>query len=212
MNSSFKLAGFCTLLLTRSAAAAPQINAVLNAASYARLGLPNSGIAPGSVFVVFGTGLGPPVLQQAAGYPLSTALAGTSVRVAVDTASLDAVLLYTSATQVAAILPSATPPGIGLISVTYQGHTSEAGAVRIQRSAPGILTQNQSGTGMALAQNFNSETDQPRNNFTHAAHPGQVVTLWGTGLGPGPGDDSAAPVPQDLNLNLPVIVGGKPAK
>ena len=49
------------------AAAAPQIGAILNAASYTLPGLPNYGIAPGSMFVVFGTELGPAALQQRSG-------------------------------------------------------------------------------------------------------------------------------------------------
>ena len=163
---------------------APQIGAILNAASYTRPGLPNYGIAPGSMFVVFGTELGPAALQQAAGYPYPATLGGTSMRVTVGTTAVDAIMVYTSATQAAAILPSNTPVGIGLLAVTYQGRTSESGAFRILRSAPGLLTLNETGSGPALAQNFNSAADQPRNGLTHAAHPGQAVTLWATGLGP----------------------------
>jgi uncharacterized protein (TIGR03437 family) len=207
VKTSLRVVGLCALVLAPAAAAAPQVRAILNAASYTRPELPNSGIAPGSVFVVFGTELGPAVLQQASGFPLQATLSGTSVRVTVGSTAVDALLLYTSASQVAAILPSGTPAGIGLLAVTYQGHTSQSGAFRVQRTAPGILTQNQSGNGPALAQNFNSEADQPRNGLT-----GQVVTLWGTGLGAIAGSDSVAPVPQDLNLNLQVLVGGKAAK
>jgi uncharacterized protein (TIGR03437 family) len=202
-----------TALLTAAtaAAASPQIGAILNAASYTRPGLPNYGIAPGSIFVVFGTELGPAVLQQPAGYPYPTTLGATSVRVTVGTTTVDAIMVYTSATQVAAILPSNTPVGIGLLSVTYQGRTGEPGAFRILRSAPGLLTLTETGTGPALAQNFNSAADQPRNGLTHAAHPGQTVTLWATGLGPITGSDSSVPTTQDLNLNLQVLVGSVPA-
>ena len=194
-----------------AAAAPPQIGAILNAASYTRPGLPNYGIAPGSMFVVFGSELGPAVLQQAAGYPYPTTLGATSMRVTVGTSTVDAIMVYTSATQVAAILPSNTPVGIGLLSVTYQGRTGEPGAFRILRSAPGLLTLTETGTGPALAQNVNSAADQPRNGVTHAAHPGQTVTLWATGLGPITGSDSSVPTTQDLNLNLQVLVGGVPA-
>lgn len=194
-----------------AAAAPPQIAAILNAASYIKPGLPNYGIAPGSMFVVFGTELGPAVLQQPTGYPYPTTLGATSVRVTVGTTTVDAIMVYTSATQVAAILPSNTPVGIGLLSVTYQGRTGEPGAFRILRSAPGLLTLTETGTGPALAQNVNSSADQPRNGVTHAAHPGQTVTLWATGLGPITGSDSSVPSPQDLNLNLQVLVGGVPA-
>jgi len=205
-----KLAGIC--LIATPGWAAPQIAAVLNAASYARPGMPNSGIAQGSMFVIFGAGMGPASLVQAGGFPLPTALSGTSVRVTVGATAVDAFLVYTYASQVAAVLPSVTPTGIGLLSVTYNGHTSEAGAFRVVRSSPGILTQNQAGTGPALAQNFNLESDQPRNTLTHAAHAGQVLTLWATGLGPISGSDAAQPVPEDLSLNLQVLVGSKPAK
>src|SRR3954469_17463028 len=61
------------LLLPRSTALAkPVITAggVVNAASYATSGLPNSGIAQGSIFIVFGTDLAGRDLVQANTYPL----------------------------------------------------------------------------------------------------------------------------------------------
>jgi uncharacterized protein (TIGR03437 family) len=194
------------------AGAAPEIHAIVNAASYTGSGLPNSGIARGSMFVVFGAGLGPADLQQSAGFPLQKTLGGTSIRVTVGTTVVDALMQYAWATQVAAILPSSTPEGIGLMEVAYNGHTSQAGAFRVVRSGPGILTQNQAGTGAALAQNDNSATDQPRNTLSRPAQARQTVTLWGTGLGPISGDEGAAPVPQPLNINLQAFVGGKSAQ
>ena len=47
------------ILLASGLSAAPVIQAVQNAASNIRPGLPNAGIAQGSIFVVYGTGLGP---------------------------------------------------------------------------------------------------------------------------------------------------------
>jgi uncharacterized protein (TIGR03437 family) len=204
------LAGF-SALLALPAGAAPQIRAILNAASYAQPGMPNSGIAQGSIFVVFGTELGPADLRQAAGFPLQTSLGGTSIRVTVGATTVDALLVYVLATQVAAILPSITPEGTGLMEVTYNGHTGQAGAFRVVRSSPGVLAQNQAGTGVALAQNFNSTADQPLNALSRPARPGQAVTLWATGLGPIPDNDAFMPVPRDFNINLQVLVGGKPA-
>ena len=205
-----KLAAVCALL-GLPAGAAPQIRSILNAASYAPPGMPNSGIARGSIFVVFGTELGPPDLRQAAGFPLPTSMGGTSIRVTAGTTTVDALLVYVWATQVAAILPSSTPEGIALLEVTYNGHTGQAGAFRVVRSSPGVLAQNQAGGGQALAQNFNSASDQPRNTLSRPAQPGQVVTLWATGLGPIPDNDAMAPVTRDLNINAQVLVGGKPA-
>jgi uncharacterized protein (TIGR03437 family) len=205
-----KLAGMCALLAL-PVGAAPEIRAILNAASYALPGMPNSGIAQGSMFVVFGTDLGPGDLRQAPGFPLPASLGGTSIRVTVGNTAVDALLVYVWATQVAAILPSATPVGIGLMEVTYSGHTSQAGAFRVVRSSPGVLAQNQAGSGQALAQNFNSTTDQPRNSLGRPAKPGQVVTLWATGLGPIPDSDAMTPIPRDLDIKLQIVVGGKPA-
>lgn len=210
MTITFKLCGLWVLAVLTSGAT-PQITSIVNAASYTPSGLPNSGVAQGSLFVVLGTGLGPTGLEQAAGFPLPTNLAGTSMRVTVGETTVDAIMVYTQAKQAAAILPSNTPTGIGLLAVTYAGHTSQSGAFRIMRSAPGILTQDQSGSGLALAENFNSETDQPRNSLTRAAHPGQLVTLWGTGWGPISAADADRPAHQDLGINLQVLVGGKPA-
>jgi uncharacterized protein (TIGR03437 family) len=192
-------------------AAPPVITAIVNAASYAPSGAPNSAIAQGSIFVIFGTELGPADLQTANGFPLPANLGGTSIRVTVGSSAVDAILLYTWSSQVAAILPSNTPAGVGLLAVSYEGRTSQSAAFRIVRSAPGILAQNQAGNGPALAQNFNSSADQPRNTLTRPARPGQVVTLWGTGLGPITGNDAMAPTPQDMDVSLELTVGGKAA-
>jgi uncharacterized protein (TIGR03437 family) len=63
--------------------ASPTISASYNAASWAPPGLLNSGIAPGSIFTLTGTGLGPVTLLQAQSYPLPTTggLGGTTLQV-----------------------------------------------------------------------------------------------------------------------------------
>ena len=68
-----------------SAAAQPSVapGAVLNAASYTPSGLPGAGIAQGSMFVVFGTGLGPQTLERIQSLPLPGSLARTAVSVTV---------------------------------------------------------------------------------------------------------------------------------
>src|SRR5690606_30020303 len=56
--------------------------------------------------------------------------------------------------------------------------------------------------------------DQPVNAITDAAHPGQVMILWGTGLGPitGGGDVDAGPPPVgNLPVTVDVWVGDKAA-
>ena len=91
--------------------AAPVITGVVNAASYKDSRLPGAGIAPGSIFIVTGSGLGPANIAVAPAAFQSTSLSGTSVKVTVNATTVDALMYYTSATQVAALLPSNTPPG-----------------------------------------------------------------------------------------------------
>ena len=199
------------------AAAQPVIYGVANAASFAVSGLPNAGIAQGSMFVIFGSGLGPANLTQVSSYPLpsSQGLAGTTVNI--NTVSFagqaDAIMIYTSANQVAAIVPSSLNyNGNVVVTVTYNGQTSNTAFMRLTNSQFGSFTLNQSGSGAAVAQNYNSATDEPYNGLTAPAKPGQLVILWGTGLGPISGAEDQGPRPGQLNLNLQVYVGGQQAQ
>jgi uncharacterized protein (TIGR03437 family) len=162
---------------------------VLNAASYAFQGLPNSAIAQGSIFVVFGTGLGPtPPSGKAATYatfPLPTVLPanGTSISVTVNGTTVQAYMIYTTPTQIAAVLPSNTPAGTGTLTVTYNGQTSAPAPITVAATAFGIFAINQKGSGPAVVQNFVSPTKLPVNSLTTPANPGQTLQLYGTGLG-----------------------------
>jgi uncharacterized protein (TIGR03437 family) len=195
--------------------AQPAVSGVANAASFIPAGLPNGNIAAGSMFVIFGTGLGPDTLTQVSAFPLPTNLAGT--RVHINTASAagqaDAYMIYSSATQVAAILPSSLNfNGNVDFTVTYNGRTSNSVFVRLTTSSFGAFTLSQSGLGAAVAQNYNSPEDTPFNGWETPAKPGQLVILWGTGLGPVSGPEANQPLPGQLQLSLQVYVGGKLAQ
>ena len=196
------------------AQAQPVINpgGVVNAASYIRSGFPNSGIAQGSLFVVFGRNLGPAELRTFPDLPKPASLAGTSVRVSAGGASLDAFLCYTSSSQVAAILPSNTPLGEGTVTVTYNNLASSPVSIRVVRSAPGIFTRNQVGHGQAILQNVASPAARPLNEVTEAAQPGQAAILWGTGLGPIAAADSGAPPVGNVPADVEVLVGNRPVR
>ncbi len=207
---------FSVALVPDRAAAQPTISAggILNGASYALPGLPNSGIAQGAIFIVFGQNLGPATVVQVSSFPLPTSqgLGGTSIRVTVAGTTVDAIMLYTLATQVAAVLPSNTPIGTGTLTVTYNGQTSDPAPVTVVKSSFGTFALNQQGSGAGVLQNVNSQTDRPINGATKATNPGKVVILWGTGIGPAAGNEAAGPLPGDMkNLNLHVWVGGKEA-
>ncbi|HMD70795.1 MAG TPA: beta-propeller fold lactonase family protein [Bryobacteraceae bacterium] len=183
----------------------------LNSASYALPGLPNYGVAQGSMFVVFGQNLGPAAVQQATSFPLPTQLAGTSVTVTVGGVTKNAIMVYTYLTQVAAILPSATPVGDGFVTVTYNNRASATAPIHVVRGSVGLFTRNQAGSGPAIVQNYNSGSDQPLNGLTQSAHPGQTLILWATGLGPVAFDETQPPLVQNVRTDVTVWVGAKSA-
>jgi uncharacterized protein (TIGR03437 family) len=125
----------------------------------------------------------------------------------------DAIMIYTSATQVAAIVPSSLNfTGTVLLTVTYNGQTSNTFFMRLTSSTFGSFTVSQSGLGLAVAQNYNSASDEPYNSLATPARPGQLVILWGTGLGPVKGAENQGPLPGQLSLNLQTYVGGRQAQ
>ncbi len=198
----------CLLGLSASAFAQPVATGAVNAASYAAAGLPNGGLAQGAMFVVFGRAMGPAALQQVTAFPVPTDLGGTSVKVTVGGTSVDCFVVYTSAGQVAAILPSNTPTGAGTLTVTYNGQTSAALNVQVVAHAFGIFALNSAGSGPGII------TDNPTfvpNTLVHAAHQGEAWTIWGTGLGAIAANDST-PQPGDLALNVTVLVGSVQAQ
>ena len=192
--------------------AQPVVNdgGIVNAASYANASTPNGAIAQGSMFIVFGARIGPASLVQVSSYPLPLNLGGTSIKVTSGATTVDAFIIYTTAGQVAAILPGNTPVGNAMLTLTYAGQTAAAKPFRIVSSSFGVFTRNQAGTGPGIFQNVNSGTDQPVNSFVAAAKPNQAIIMWGTGLGFAPGNEAAGPIPGDLtNIPIEIYVGGK---
>src|SRR2546423_4341807 len=102
-------------------------NGVVNAASYLSQAFPNYGIARGSIFVIFGSALGPVDLVSA-GFPLPSTdgLAGTRVLISVGAYNASCPIVYTSINQVAAMMPSAAPEGDGTRVVVYQNLTTSS--------------------------------------------------------------------------------------
>jgi len=173
--------------------------------------LPNSGVAQGAIFTVTGTVLGPSTLVQVQSYPLPTTegLEGTTVQVKVGGVTETCIMIYTFATQVAAILPSATPVGTGTLTLTYQGASSSF-AIRVIGADVGTFTLNEGGTGPGVF----TDSSYVAITMIHPAHPGDTLILWGTGLGPLPAsvDETQAPPPQvDLHTGVQVLVGNQPA-
>ncbi len=206
-----KIAGKILAILLLGAAAVsaqPVVGAdgIVSNASYFSSALPSGAIAQGSIFAVFGTGLGPSALAQASSFPLPTLLGGTSIKVTVGGTTVNAIILYTVATQVGAILPSNTPVGSGTLTVTNGSQTSAGAPIKVAAGSFGIFTSNQQGSGPAAAQDavtFEVKT------LTNAFTPGENAIIYGTGLGPITGSDASAPPPGALNVGAQLFVGGQ---
>lgn len=217
---SFTMTGSGTLTTGGAASLPPpSITAVLDAGSYT----PN--IAQGSIFVVKGTNLSASG-YVALSYPLQPSSGGTSITFTPvgGGAGTQAFLIYlynqSGVNQLAAVLPSTLATGSYNVTVTYNSQTSQPFSVVVVQSKPGIFTQDTTGSGLALAQNFVSATEYDLNRLTTAtvngvvispAKPGQTVIIYLTGLGPVPGGDNIAESSYNFLTNgvsITVLVGG----
>jgi uncharacterized protein (TIGR03437 family) len=198
------LASACAAAL----AAAPTIAGVYNNSSFVPPGLPNSGVAQGSIFAVKGSGLGPSTLLEVQSFPWPSTqgLAGTTIQVTVGSVTSNCILIYSWTSQVAAVLPSATPVGTGTLTLTYQG-AKVSTAIQVVAANFGSLTLNGGGTGPAVV------TDVYYNAITmvNPARPGQTLILWGTGLGAVTGDETQPPPQYDLGSGVQVFTGNQAA-
>jgi uncharacterized protein (TIGR03437 family) len=203
------------LTVNVGAAPAPNITNIANAAS--NIGY-NSPIASGAIFVLYGTGMGPQNISIASAPFQSTNLSGTSVAVTVGTITVNALLYYTSDTQVAALLPSNTPAGAANFTVTYNDQTSTPHTHGVGSNNLGIFTVDSSGQGAAIVTYADYSLVSPvkaancggPSTTCGAANPGDTLILWGTGLGPVNGSDAAgAGLGQNMpNVPLTVWLGG----
>jgi uncharacterized protein (TIGR03437 family) len=198
----------------------PTITAVLDAGSY------TANIAEGSIFVVKGTNLSASGLSEFS-FPLPTSSGG--VQIAFTPASggtaTNAYLVYlynqSGVNQLAAILPSTLAAGNYNVTVTNNnGAVSAPFVVTVVQRKPGLITQDSSGTGLVVDQNYISASELDVDRFTTGtvggvtispAKPGQALVAWATGLGPVTGGDNIASAGFNFEangVNVQVIVGG----
>ena len=181
----------------------PFVFSVENSANY------GNSIAQGSLFVVFGANIGPAQLAEAASYPLPPQIGGTSITITSGLTMLVCPMVYSTAGEVAAILPSNTPPGTASLSLTYNGQiTPFPVPVTVVPSAMGLYTLSSSGLGPGSVTALTGAI----NNFAIAAQPGETLTAWGTGLGPINGSDFTLPSSFPNFPGVEVFVGAQPAK
>lgn len=161
------------------------------------------------MFTVFGSGLGPATLAQAGGFPLPTTLAGTSISVTIGGTTVDCIMVFTSAAQAAAILPSNTPVGSGTMQVTYNGTAQTPFAVTVVPHSFGVFGINSAGSGPGVITKAAGFTV---NTITSSASEGEMWDIWGTGLGAVLLADDNFPTVQDLGYDVQVFVGGRQAQ
>jgi uncharacterized protein (TIGR03437 family) len=155
----------------RPASGLPVIQAVTNAASFL-----TGPVAPGEIVALFGSNLGPSSLaglQLDGSSGISSSVGGTRVLFG----GIAAPLLYSSAPQVAAIVPFEVSASTNL-QVQFQGGVSTTSALPVVGSAPGIFTLG-SGQGQAAAANV----DGTLNSSANPAKRGSYLILFLTGQG-----------------------------
>jgi uncharacterized protein (TIGR03437 family) len=188
--------------VVKLATSPPAISAVANAASNL-----SGTIAPGEIVVLFGTGFGPAQLTSAhAGSDglFDAQLAGTSVQFN----GISAPMIYTSSTQVAAIVPYEVTGANAQVTVTYQGQISAPITAGVAASAPALFTLDSTGQGQAAAVNQAGSI----NTSSVPAPVGSIISLYATGEGQTSpagvdGKPATTPLPTPI-LPVNVTIGG----
>jgi uncharacterized protein (TIGR03437 family) len=142
-------------------------------------------IAAGEIVTLHGFGLGPGAL--------STSDVGT--RIFFNGVAAQAI--YSSATQVAAIVPSITG-STASVEVRYLGNLALSFSVPLLPFAPSLFTSDATGRGLAAA----IDQDGSYNSLTNSAAAGDMITLFATGDGLSAQPDAA----------LTVTIGGVAAR
>jgi uncharacterized protein (TIGR03437 family) len=194
------LAGFGFSLILLSGAAWAQSSfsiapgGVQNDASQISPSLPNGSVAPGGLFLVYvTTSLGVP-FSNATSYPLTTSFNNVSMTVTVN-GIITPVLMFATFplpslqdTLVEGVLPSSTPTGTGMITVSYNGQTTAPSSITVVPNSFGFYANNSQGFGTGA---FTDSLSFSRIGPTNAAHPGELITGWGTGIGAGSAQNDA---------------------
>jgi uncharacterized protein (TIGR03437 family) len=119
-------------------------------------------------------------------------------------------MIYTWATQVAAIVPYGITGTTAQVAVTYQGQATAAFSVAVAASASGVFSLDSTGAGQAAAINQDGLT---LNTPAKPAKIGDIISLYATGEGQTSpsgvdGRPAAIPLPQPI-LPVTVIIGGQ---
>jgi uncharacterized protein (TIGR03437 family) len=150
---------------------------VLNAASYS-LSTP---VAPGTIVAIFGTHFtDSSSLLDAAGFPLSTELGGTSVTIGGEAVPL----LVVTADQINAMLPFDLVVNTSLpIVVTRNNAVSAPQPVSMVSSQPGVFTQSANGEGVGIVVIVHADGSEVEAGNGNSATAGDALVIYCAGLG-----------------------------
>jgi len=169
-------------------------------------------VAPGEIFALFGSGLGP---ASAAGFSLNaqnqmpTTLGGTQVLFD----GVAAPLIYSVSGEVIGVVPYGVA-GQTSVVVTYKGVPSSPVTIPVSSSVPGLFTVASGGTGPASILNWLSKTGMSVNSVGDPALRGGTIVVYGTGDGFSygfPVGTIAGSGPNE-NASVTATIGGVPAK
>jgi uncharacterized protein (TIGR03437 family) len=194
----------------------PTITAVLNAGSFSTSSVP---VSPGEIVSIFGTSIGPTnpsTLTLDSTGKVSTSIGGVTV----SFSGYLAPLTFVGSSQINAIVPYGFSGNKEpFVEVKFAGQTSNDFGLQLAASAPGLFTQNSSGTGPAAILNGDSTVNTKGN----PAAPGSIIQIFMTGEGlTTPAEATGAvttvntsgsgpltPAPQ---LAVSVLIGNQPAQ
>jgi uncharacterized protein (TIGR03437 family) len=170
--------GTSTITVTLAVTAPlPTISAVVNAASGA-----SGAVSPGEIVSIFGPAsnpIGPSTPATLTLNPNGT-VATTLGGVQVLFNGIPAPLTYVSSTQINCVVPYGIAGLFApFVQVKFQNQNSNSFSLTTTSTAPGIFTQNGSGTGPGAILNQDNSTNGPG----HGAVKGSVVVIYMTGEG-----------------------------
>jgi uncharacterized protein (TIGR03437 family) len=160
------------------------INAVVDAATQRA-----APVSAGKIVTIYGSGLGPAKATTDSNSGTSVLFNGQGAQV-----------LYTSMTQVSAIVPGSISGTSAQVTVSYQGQVSNGITVPVAVSSPGLFTLNQTGSGQAVARH----ADGSLNTAANPAKIGDSITFYATGQGALTADSCG-------RLPVGVLIGGMAA-
>jgi len=156
---------------------------IVNAASQLPPSLRGGALTPGARFIVPGVRLGPEIPVRGSESNPPDKLALVTVRIAQGDRAAYAHLLMVSATRIDAVVPDAAPLGQVQLTVTYGALESEPYTLTLEPASVGFYSADTAPDSL------------PQAKRKPEAAPGDIVTLWGTGMGA-----------------FDLVVGGKPAE